>query len=136
MSFFTNEGRAICSIAGIDEAGELAMAVYDYLVNHPDEIPAALDGDDDDSDAAFLKIASYLSFDGTGRLVISLDDDGDLDLWTFLTRHVACLQTSLYMSCHWRTHDSREGSDFGSFYLDRQGEEINLNRALEAYLLG
>lgn len=135
MSFIINEAQAVCRIAGIHTADELGMAVYDYLVNHPDEIPKALDGDDDDSDKAFLKIASYLSFNNAAQLVITLCEDGDIDLWRFLTEHFACLQSSLWMACYWRTYDSCEGVECGAYYLDRQGEEIDLNRALESYLL-
>lgn len=132
MSCTACSAIATCKVSGFDSSETAALAIYAYLVNHPDEIPEALDYDDEDSDSAVEKIESYLSLDGE-NLSISYDSESDFmnhdsELFDFLCSHFACLQTSLYMEVTW----SRAAG--GTSYYDRQGKQIDIHALLTAHL--
>ena len=138
MSYTTVSATATCTIAGLDDTSTAALAVYDYLVNHPDEIPEPLDDDDMDSDEVVFAIESYLDLDDE-ELTISFCTESDgcysSDVFDFLTSHLACLQTSPFMTVTWIVDDSRAGYSASTEYYDRQGEQINV-RAILAEKLG
>jgi hypothetical protein len=138
MSYTTVSATATCTIAGLDDTSTAALAVYDYLVNHPDEIPEPLNDDDMDSDEVVFAIESYLDLDDE-ELTISFCTESDgcysSDVFDFLTSHFACLQTSPFMEVNWIVDDSRAGYSASTEYYDRQGEQINV-RAILAERLG
>ena len=138
MSYTTVSATATCTIAGLDDTSTAALAVYDYLVNHPDEIPEPLDDDDMDSDEVVFAIESYLDLNDE-ELTISFCTESDgcysSDVFDFLTSHFACLQTSPFMEVTWIVDDSRAGYSASTEYYDRQGEQINV-RAILAERLG
>lgn len=121
----------------MDSIRTAALAVYDYLVNHPDEIPDGLDYDDQDSDSVVSCIESYLSID-SNELVISYsteaDGNYDSEVFDFLSSHFACLQTSPYMEVTWVVDDSRCGYSSGTDYYDRTGQHIDLRSILTVAL--
>ena len=138
MSYTACSAVATCTIAGLDSTRTAALAVYDYLVNHPDEIPQVLDYDDIDSDDAVEQIEAYLAVDGDS-LTISYDSESDFmnndsEMFDFLSSHFACLQTSPYMEVSWSSIDSRTGTDGGTNYYDRQGKQIDVHALLLAHL--
>lgn len=138
MSYTACSAIATCTISGLDSIRTAALAVYDYLVNHPDEIPQALDYDDVDSDNAIEQIEAYLSLAGDS-LTISYDSESDFmnhdsELFDFLSSHFACLQTSAYMKVTWSSIDSRTGTDGDTNYYDRQGKPIDVHALLTAHL--
>lgn len=136
MSYTASSATATCMIAGLDSARTAALAVYDYLVNHPDEIPDGLD-DDQDSDAVVSCIESYLSVDKDELTIsYSTEADGcyDSEVFDFLSSHFACLQTSPYMEVTWVVDDSRCGYSSGTNYYDRAGQHIDARAILTAAL--
>lgn len=137
MSYTASSATAICTIAGLDSARTAALAVYDYLVNHPDEIPEGLDEDETDSDAFVLAVESYLSVqDDELTICYSSEADGcyDSEVFDFLSSHFACLQTSPYMEVTWVCDDSRAGYSGGTDYYDRAGKPIDVRAILTAAL--
>jgi hypothetical protein len=136
MSYTLSSAIAHCSIAGIDSTESAALAVYDYLVNHPDEIPEALD--EYDSDEVVTIIQSYLTCD-SGQLTISYstesDSNSNSEVFDFLSSHFASLQTSLFMEVAWATYNSRDGRiTSNEEYYDRSGEPIDIKAVLSAHL--
>lgn len=135
MSYTAASATATCTIAGLDSIRTAALAVYDYLVNHPDEIPDGLDYDDHDSDSVVICIESYLSIDNN-ELVVSYSTEAygnyDSNVFDFLSPHFACLQTSPYMKVTWVVDDSRCGYSSGTDYYDRTGQQIDLHSILTA----
>ena len=133
MSYTTVSAIANCTIAGPDGTRGAALAVYDYLVNHPDEIPEPLNNDDIDSDEVVFAIEPYLDVDD-GELTISFctesDDCYSSEVFDFLTSHFAKIQTSKYMTVTWSCFDSRDGMSSGTDYYDRQGEQIDVHAIL------
>ena len=139
MSIMQSGATASC-IVNHSSTREAALAVYDYLVNHPDEIPDAIDEDDDmDSDATVEYLERYMNCESDGKLVISYDTEdlnGDSGVFDFLSHHFACLQSSGFMVTTWWVNDSREGGDSGTDYYDRQGNIINVTEILTKHFEG
>ena len=138
VSYITSSAFATCTIAELDSTETAALAVYDYLVNHPDEIPEGLDDEDTDSDGVVEQIETYLSLDGD-ELTISYDSESDSqnnnsEVFDFLSGHFACLQTSLYMKVQWSSTDRRTGTFGVTDYYDRQGKIIDIHALLTAHL--
>jgi hypothetical protein len=135
MSYTAASATAHCTIAGLDSAETAALAVYDYLVNHPDEIPQALD--EYDSDDFVATIASYLTVDDNQLTIhYSTESAGnyDAEVFDFLSSHFACLQTSPFMEVTWVVDDSRSGCSASTDYYDRSGKPIDIKAALTAHL--
>lgn len=137
MYYHSSVATAVCTIAGLDSTRTAALAVYDYLVNHPDKIPEALNDDDVDSDSAIEIIEAYLSLHGED-LTISYESGSkhgnyDSELFDFLSNHFSCLQTSPYMVITWSSLDSRTGTASGVDYYDRQGQVIDIDALLTAH---
>lgn len=136
MSFTAYSAVAHCTVAELDSTRTAALAVYDYLVNHPDEIPGGLSDDED----AIEEIERYLAFEGLpGQLTISYDTESEFGnhdpaVFAFLSNHFACLQTSPYMEVAWSSFDSRAGTDGGTDYYDRQGHQIDIHALLTSQL--
>lgn len=133
MSYTAASATATCTIAGLDDTRTAALAVYDYLVNHPEEIPEPLDDDSMDSDEVVFAIESYLSLDGEELTIYySTEADGcySSDVFDFLSSHFACLQTSPFMTVTWIVDDSRLGYSASTKYYDRQGEQIDIKAIL------
>jgi hypothetical protein len=135
---------ATCSIPpSLSSVSEIALSVYDYLVNHPEEITDDLNdlGDDDE----FVEnISSYLSLD-RGVLQISYSTgevseesgtgpiNSSSAVFDFLSSHFSCLQTSLFMRVVWIVGDTKSFSA-GVDYYDRSGQMIDVDFALNSFL--
>lgn len=136
MSYTAFSATATCKIEGFNSAHELAESIYDYLVNHPDEMPEGLDDDDMDSDNVVDTISAYLYINGS-ELTISYDTENDgnyaSDVFDFLTLHLAMLQSSHFMTVNWNCLDSRTGSSGGTQHLDRKGDIIDIDAILTAH---
>lgn len=136
MSTTTCAAVATCTVPDLSSAKEAALAVYDYCVNHPDEIPESLD--EYDSDDFVSAIENYLDFDDQGSLVISYDSeaDGNFDseVFDFLASHFACLQSSPFMEVSHSSFDTRHGTDGRTDYYSRAGELIDVRAVLTAHL--
>ena len=133
MSYTTASATATCTIAGLEDTSTAALAVYDYLVNHPDEIPEPLNDDDMDSDEVVCAIESYLELDGEELTIYyCTESDGcySSEVFDFLSSHFACLQTSPFMTVTWIVDDSRAGYSASTDYYDRQGERIDVRAIL------
>jgi hypothetical protein len=131
MSYTACSAIATCTIAGLDSTETAALAVYDYLVNHPDKIPQALD--EYDSDDGVHTIAKYLELDGdTLTISYSTEDHGNYDseVFAFLSSHFACLQTSPFMEVTWVVDDSCNGHSAHTDYYDRSGKQIDVRAVL------
>jgi hypothetical protein len=132
---------ATCSIAGFDNKTDVALSVYDYLVNHPDEIPEPLNDDDLDSDAVVHLIESYLEIDSPGILtihyfddnVISDQNDWSSDVFDFLTEHFACLQTSHFMEVNWISFNGCCDPSSGTNYYGQDSKLIDIKSILNAH---
>lgn len=135
MSYTACSAVATCTIAGLDSVRTAALAAYDYLVNHPDEIPISLDDDDIDSDEAVRQIETYLSLAGDNLSIFydSESESCDSEVFDFLSSHFACLQTSPFMEVHWSSFNSRSGTNGGTDYYDRQGKPIDIHALLLAH---
>lgn len=137
MSYTTSGAIATCTIEGFTDTASVALAVYDYLVNHPDEIPDGLDDDDMDSDAAVLTIESYLNLEGN-KLIIGYDSEEDYnyhsEIFDFLTGHFATLQSSPFMKVNWMFDDSRDGMSSGTDYYGKDGNRIDVDSILSQYI--
>lgn len=136
MSTTISSATATCKIPFVHSIEELAAAVVDYFVNHPDEIPESLDADDLDSDEVCCIIESYLTInsgDGTYcDLLIAYDSEcgpTDPEVFDFLAKHFACLQVSPFMAIASNTFDSRSGTAHDAWYLGRDGKEIDIERS-------
>lgn len=138
MSTTISSATATCKIPLVHSIEELAAAVVDYFVNHPDEIPLceSLDADDLDSDEVCCIIESYLTIDsGDGtycNLLIAYDSEygpTDPEVFDFLATHFACLQVSRFMTIASGTFDSRSGTVHGVRCLGRDGKEIDIERS-------
>ena len=135
MSYTAAFASATCKVAGFENTEAAALAVYDYLVNHPDEIPSALN--DYDSDDFVFAIQSYLDLHGDNLVIsYSTESEGNYDseVFDFLSSHFACLQTSPFMTVTWGVNDSRSGYDTGTTYWDRTGKQIDVEALLTAHL--
>ena len=135
MSYISFSATATCKIEGFKSADELALSIYDYLVNHPDEIPGSLD-DDMDSDDAVDTISNYLEINGS-ELAISYDTENDgnyaNDVFDFLKSHLATLQSSYFMTVNSSYYDTRNDSSGSTHYLDRKGDIIDIDAILTAH---
>lgn len=135
MSYTTSAAVATCTVPDLSSVEEAALAVYDYCVNHPDEIPESLD--EYDSDDFVSAIESYLDFDDQESLVISYDSEADgnscAEVFDFLASHFACLQSSPFMEVSWSSFDSRRGTQGGTDYYNRAGELIDVRAVLTAH---
>ncbi len=137
MSYTSSSAAATCSIKGLDDTRTAALAVYDYLVNHPDEIPEALD--ELDSDDVVHEIECYLAIESPDTLTIAYSTESEstncsAEVFDFLTGHFACLQTSLFMEVNWVTFDSRDGSFSGTDYYDQSNKRVDIKALLTAHL--
>jgi hypothetical protein len=137
MSYTSASSTATCCIAGLRDTETAALAVYDYLVNHPEEIPEALD--ELDSDDVVHEITIYLAIESPDTLTIAYSTESgsancSVEIFDFLTNHFACLQTSLFMEVNWVTFDSRDGSFSGTNYYDQNNKRVDIKALLTAHL--
>lgn len=142
MSTTNSFAVARCQIKGLNTTESAAFAVYDYLVNHPDEIPDVLA--DCDSDDCINQLKSYLWISDDHPpaaevydLIISYSteqDNSDSSVFDCLVKHFSILQSSLFMEVTWVVEDSRTGFSAGTNYYDRSGTQIDVRTALTAYL--
>ncbi len=136
---------ATCSIPpSLSSVSEIALSVYDYLVNHPEEITDDLNDLGNDSDEFVENISSYLSLD-RGVLQISYSTDevseesgtglinSSSAVFDFLSSHFSCLQTSLFMRVVWIIGDTKPFSA-GVDYYDRSGQVIDVDFVLNSFL--
>ena len=136
MSYTIAYASAHCTIDNFKDARSLALSIYDFLVNHPDEIPEAWE--DYDLDDCVFAIESYLQLDGDAlNISYSTEADGNFnpEAFDFLSSHIAHLQSSPFMVVEWTVDDSREGVTSGSEYLDKNGESIDIHKAISDYIL-
>ena len=145
MSYTASSAISTCQVAGLASAEEAALAVLDYLVNHPNEIPLVIENElvysDEtvDTDEFVDYIKEYLDLHGE-RLTIHYSSettgrDCDAEVFNLLSNHFACLQKSLWMTVTWVVEDSRTGHSAGTDFYDRSGERIDVDAALTQYLL-
>lgn len=114
---------------------DLAISIADFLTNHEGEIPEALKGETHED--VVRSLAAYLELSGDKLSIsYSTEADGNFDpeLFNFLVNHIAHLQSSPYMEVSWGVDDSREGSSCGTEYIDREGETIDIDAAIKAYI--
>ncbi len=133
MSYTSSSASATCQVAGLDDTRTAALAVYDYLVNHPDEIPDSLSDDENMVD----EIESYLELDDNILTIsYSTENDGNYnaEVFDFLSNHFACLQTSPFMEVCWVVDDSKSGYSSGTDFYDRSGALIDVRALLHAHL--
>jgi hypothetical protein len=133
----SSSASATCSIPpSLASVNEIALSVYDYLVNHPEEITDDLNDLGDDSDEFVENISSYLSLD-RGVLQIGYSTDESFNdnsaVFDFLSHHFSCLQTSLFMKVVWIVADTKSYSA-GTDYYDRSGQRINVDFILAGVL--
>lgn len=134
MSYTAAFASACCQVKGLDSTRSAAMAVYDYLVNHPDEIPDSLSDDDN----AIDEIEAYIELNNENVIIsYSTENDGNYssEIFDFLAKHFACLQTSFFMEVSWIVDDSRSGYSSGTDYYDRTGALIDVRSILTSYFL-
>lgn len=124
--------KSSCSIHGLDSEREAALAVYDYCVNHPDEIPEGLDDDEIDSDTFVDIVESYLLCQGGEVCVLYNSEDANCDeeTFNFLSSHFACLQSSLFMTTTWNRFNVAGGPSGDTTYYDRSGRVIDIEEIL------
>ena len=133
MSHATSYSKATCTLHHPLDSYQLAAAVRDYIVNHPDECTSGCENADDSDN--IKEIQSYLRCEGH-QLEISCvteEPNGDWDLYEFLIYHFAALQASHYMTVISATFDTTDGLCADVSYLDRAGNEINIHRILESH---
>lgn len=135
MSNTIASATATCIIFGFLDTREAALGVYDYLVNHPDEIPDYFN--QADSDETVLLIESYLSL-YNHSLVISYDTENtcnhDSAIFDWLVRHFACLQSSPFMAVNWVVEDTKTGISSGADYYDQSGSQLDVRSLLASKL--
>lgn len=133
MSYTVAWASASCEVAGLDDTKTAALAVYEYLVDHPDETLDSLSDDENMVD----EIESYLELNGN-NLIISYSTEADgnysFEVFYFLSQHFACLQTSPFMEVSWIVDDSRSGYSAGTEYYDRSGALIDVRAVLTVHL--
>lgn len=137
MSTIASSAKATFTLSGFETSEALALSVYDYLTNHPDEIPEGLDDDDYDSDTVVEMISDYLEVDGDKVTIkYGTEEDGcySSNVFDFLTSHFAPLQTGLYMTVEWLVDDSRSGYSSGTDYYDQKGNPIDIEAAITNYV--
>ena len=136
MSYTHCGAAAHCKVA-LYSTRDATMAVYDYLVNHPEEIPESIDEDDDmDSDACVKYLERYIDCNSDGHLTVSYDTEGDnysTEVFDFLLSHFCCLMASPFMTVNWWLNDSRSGGDSGTDYYDKQYNLIDVAQILTKY---
>jgi hypothetical protein len=134
MSYTVSSATATCSLTELESTRTLALAIYDYLVNHPDEIPSDLA--ELDSDEVVLEIESYLAIENANVTIKYSTEEcnSSSEVFDFLSHHCACLQTSPFMEVRWLVEDSRDGADFGVDYYDRAGARVDVKGLLLTYL--
>jgi len=135
MSYTCHSAKATCKITAFESTEAVALSVYDYLMNHTDEIPEGLE--DYDSDDVVLAIQSYLALeDDTLTISYSTEDEGNFDsqIFDFLSSHFAYLQASLFMQVAWVVDDSRDGYTSGTDYYDRRNKRVDVEALLTAQL--
>lgn len=134
MSFSFSRATATCTVASLGTPREVALSIYDYFVNHPDEIPPDLD--DLDSDDFVLEIENYIGCNGE-TLTLSYDTEqsnNSSEVFDWLFSHFVFLQSSLFMKCTWCVEDSRTGIDYDINYYDRNNKLLDVEAVLEIYL--
>ena len=137
MSYTASSAKATFTLSGFETSEALALSVYDYLTNHPDEIPEDLDDNDYDSDKVVEMISAYLEVNGDKITVkYGTEEDGcyDSGVFDFLTSHFAPLQTGLFMTVTWLVDDSRNGYESGTDYYDQKGNLIDVEAAITGYV--
>lgn len=133
MSHTASSAIATCTIEGFTDTRSVALAVYDYLVNHPDEIPDSLD----DDDRGYLSIIKcYMDLDGD-KLTISYhsedEENYNSQIFHFLASHFAMLQSSPFMKVNWMVDDSRDGMSSGTDYYGKDGVLIDVESILSQH---
>lgn len=133
MSHATSYSKATCTLHQPFGSFELAAAVCDYIVNHPDECTSGCENADDSYN--IKEIQSYLRCEGHQLEIncVTEEPNGDWDLYEFLIHHFAALQASHYMTVVSATFDTSDGLSVDVVYLDRAGNEINAHHILNSY---
>ena len=138
MSYTSSSAIATCSILGLADTRTAALAVYDYLVNHPDNIPEALNHLD--SDDFIYEIECYLAVESSDTLTIAYSTDSDsancsVEVFDFLTDHFAYLQTSPFMEVNWISSSNWGGTFSGTNYYDQNNKRLDIKAILTNYAI-
>lgn len=100
---------------------EAALAVYDYVVNHPDQkLPEDLD--QLDSDDFVVEVELYIKLDKE-TLTISRDSEGkncSYEIFSFLLHHFRGFNTKRYVYIFHSGYDSRNGIFGSNEYMDKE----------------
>lgn len=136
MSYTTIQSTAIAVVPDYPETADTnyaAKCVHDFCVNNPDQVPEALE--DLDSDDFVDEISGYLDVKGK-RIEISLDTEEanyNIEIFDFLSGYFARCNDKPFLEVNGSSFDSREGTSGWTTYLDREGREIDIYAALDAY---
>lgn len=138
MSVTFSGSTATLTIEGYADVNDLADAIVDYLGNNPEDIPIQMDEECDSSIAAQI-VRSYLTLEGNKLTIKYFSEDNgyatDADTFDFLSSHLCNLMSSPYMKAEWVVENSRTGYSSGTDYYDRGNNQIDIEAALEAYLM-
>lgn len=132
MTYTIATAKSSCSVRGLESEYEAALAVYDYCVNRPEEIPEGLDDDSIDSDTFVEIVESYLLCQGGEIAVIYNSEDANCDeeIFNFLSSHFSCLQSSLFMKTAWNRFNANDGPSGDVTYYDRSGHPVDVEAIL------
>lgn len=129
MSYTQAASTATCTLA-VNAASEAITLLTDWLGNNPDEMPEGLSEDGTADDIA-EELSPYIDMDEMGQIIVSFntegDDNYDSEVFDFITRHFASIQTSDYMVVNWSRNNSRDGVFSGTNYYDKNGNSLDMN---------
>ena len=133
MSYTQHCAIATCSISNVLDVNDLCSHLYDYLTNHEDEIPEALQ--DCSSFEEFAdQVSNYVEL-AEDKLTVTFDTEeinSDNEVFDFITDHYAHLMTSKFMKIVWTSYDSRAGISGDCTYYDNDNKLIDIEAILNA----
>lgn len=135
MSYTHHVAFATCTIKNVLvlDINDLCSQLYDYLTNHKDETPEALQ--DCESFEEFADtIENYVDLK-EDLLTLTLDTEesnSDCEIFDFITSHYMTLMSSSFMPITWITDDTREGLSTSTIYYDKNCEIIDVEAMLNA----
>jgi len=133
MSYTHHVAFATCTIKNVLDINDLCSQLYDYLTNHKDEAPEALQ--DCESFEEFADtIENYVNLK-EDLLTLTMDTEesnSDCEIFDFITSHYMTLMSNSFMPITWITDDTREGLSTSTIYYDKNCEIIDVEAMLNA----